>query len=108
MAQQGYWVICEDLYAGNKKTKEPTMCMGRVIGFHYAEAMASTRMEVLASVRQKLEENIRFFVDCYNDLPVPSTSDKPPESDSIPNSAYLFVSLADIEGIPDHCKPAIS
>lgn len=97
MAQKGYWIICEDLYAGNKVTQEPSMCLGYVEGFHYAEAMGGSRMEVLAIIRRKLKENIRFISDCYNDLPRPSTSDNPPEGTNKSNTAYLFLSLRDID-----------
>ena len=97
MAQKGYWIICEDLYAGNKMTREPSMCMGYVYGFHYAEAMGRSRMEVLAIIRRKLKENIRFITDCYNDLPLPSDSDNPPQGQNKPHTAYLFLSLQDID-----------
>ncbi len=101
MAEQGYWVVCEDLYAGNKKTREPAMCMGHVNGFHYSEAMGGSRMEVLATIRKKLQENIRFLMDCYNDVPVPSFSDNPPLNDNIPNAAYVFLGLREISMTPE-------
>lgn len=97
MAQKGYWVICEDLYAGNKVTREPSMCIGHVEGFCYVEAMGNSRMEVLATIRRKLKENIRFLLDCYDELPRLSDSDNPPKSQNRANIAYLFLGLKDID-----------
>ncbi len=97
MAQKGYWIVCEDLYAGNKVTQEPSMCMGYVDGFYYVEAMGSCRMEVLATIRRKLKDNIRFLLDCYDDLPMLSDSDNPPQGNNKKNTAYLFLSLKDID-----------
>ncbi|HPF78724.1 MAG TPA: hypothetical protein PLF01_05450 [Alphaproteobacteria bacterium] len=96
MAQKGYWVICEDLYAGNKKTREPSVCIGHVDGFDYAEAMGGTRMEVLSVIRCKLKDNIRFLLDCYSDLPPLSSSDNPPKGLNKANTAYLFICLSDV------------
>lgn len=107
MAQQGYWVVCEDLYAGKKKTPEPTMCMGYVEGFHHAEAMGASRREVLAVIKRKLQQNIRFLMDCYNEVPAPAFSDNPPRSENIPHSAYIFLELAEINVTSDMLESAV-
>ncbi|MCI5059912.1 MAG: hypothetical protein MRY79_02445 [Alphaproteobacteria bacterium] len=106
MAQQGYWVVCEELYAGKnkqnpQKTQEPSMCMGYVEGFSAVEAMGGSRMEVLAVIRRKLRNNIRFLLDCYCDIPPPSYSDNPPTTNNVANAAYLFLGLEEIGVEPE-------
>lgn len=96
MAEQGYWVVCEDIHAGERKSGEPALCMAHVDGFHYADVMGGTRMEVLAMIRRKLKDNINFLLSCYNDVPPPATSDQPPSDKPVHGAAYLFIGLAEI------------
>lgn len=97
MAQQGYWVVCEDLYADDDADiQTSTCCIGHITGFHYAEAMGGSRMEVLTTIKNKLNNNIRFLYDCYDEIPSPSTSDNPPSENNIINAAYIFVGLEEI------------
>ena len=108
MPQQGYWIVCEDVYAGDQGSiKEPILCMGRVYGFGDAAAMASSRLEVLAILSSKLKDNINFLLDCSNDVPPPSVSDNPPprlrNSD---NTTCLFIPLEEIGVAPDTLLPS--
>lgn len=105
MAQQGYWVVCEDLYAESDTQREPAMYMGCVEGFSYAHVMGGSRMEVLARVRRKLQDNINFLLACYNDVPQPSYSDSPPEGNNVTNTAYIFLGLKEMKMTPEMLEP---
>lgn len=105
MAEQGYWVVCEDLHAGDRDAGEPALCMAHVDGFHYTDAMGGSRMEVLATIKKKLKDNIDFLLACYNDVPPPATSDEPPEDKSLPGAAHLFVSLGEIGVVAEMLTP---
>lgn len=108
MAVQGYWVVCEDIHAGNRKEQEPALCMGQVDGFHYTDVMAGSRMEVIAMVKQKLKDNIDFLLNCWNDIPKPKTSDNPPNEELIKGATYIFISLAEIGILAEMLTPLIS
>ena len=115
MAEQGYWVVCEEIHTNktqlnkdHNKKPEPAVCMGSVDGFHYTDVMAGSRMEVLAMVRQKLKDNIDFLLNCYYDVPQPSTSDEPPSDKLVHGAAYIFVGLAELGVMAEMLTPMIS
>ena len=64
MAQQGYWVLCEDIKANPDKDQEPTLCMAQVDGFHYTDVMGGSRAEVIYKINKTLRSNIQFLIDC--------------------------------------------
>ena len=96
MAQQGYWMICEELYPGNKSQGKPAVYMGLVEGFLNIHVMASTRLEVLEQAKDKLRQNIRFLQKVYQNLPEPSRSDTPYPDCGLPNAVHYFISLAEV------------
>ncbi|NCO04447.1 MAG: hypothetical protein GW903_09680 [Alphaproteobacteria bacterium] len=108
MAQQGYWVLCEDIKANPEKDKEPSLCMARVEGFHYADVMGSSRTEVLNKIKKALRSNIQFLIDCYNDVPPPAYSDQPPPKKTIKGGAYLFIALAEIGLVAEMITPLLT
>lgn len=100
MAVKGYWAVCEEIYAPTHSRrvglKTPSMCMVYVDGFFYADTMAPSRFEAVMRATKNLKENVRFLLDCYQDLPMPSYSDTPPRQTFKDGVTLLFIPIKDI------------
>jgi len=96
MAQQGYWMICEEVYAGDKSKRKPGVYIGMVEGFFDIHAMAATRLEVLSIIKAKLKHNIKFLLKCYQDIPEPSNSNADVPNCDLPNAMHFFIPLDDL------------
>lgn len=96
MAEQGYWMICEEIYSGDKKNGKPAVYIGMVEGFFDLQSMAKTRLEVLQDIKYKLQRNINKMVDQYQDVPEPSFSDSPHPDCGLPNAVHFFIPLSEV------------